>query len=177
MEAGAAAAGDRSDCRHRREQVDLYYGTHGLDDRTFEVLATRGTPHPIGHIIGSAYRSESGRHSDPTAPPSVATATFHRDRAPRPPGGITRRSIPVTGRCSEASRAGRPPGCVAGRRAMTASLTTLSADCGPDVGVRILGAAGRRTPTAAYPTPSSHARRPTTSQESVNGHFRSGGVA
>jgi pimeloyl-ACP methyl ester carboxylesterase len=49
MEAGAAAAGDpfRLPVIGRAE-LDLYYGAHGLDDRMFEVLATRGTPHPIG---------------------------------------------------------------------------------------------------------------------------------
>ena len=49
MEAGAAAAGDPLRLPViGREQLDLYYGAHGLDDRMFEVLATRGTPHPIG---------------------------------------------------------------------------------------------------------------------------------
>jgi len=49
MEAGAAAAGDTLRLPViGREQLDLYYGAHGLDDRMFEVLATRGTPHPIG---------------------------------------------------------------------------------------------------------------------------------
>jgi pimeloyl-ACP methyl ester carboxylesterase len=49
MEAGAAAAGDpfRLPVIGRAE-LDLYYGAHGLDDGLFEVLATRGTPHPIG---------------------------------------------------------------------------------------------------------------------------------
>jgi pimeloyl-ACP methyl ester carboxylesterase len=49
MEAGAAAAGDPLQLPViGREQLDLYYGAHGLDDRLFEVLAARGTPHPIG---------------------------------------------------------------------------------------------------------------------------------
>jgi pimeloyl-ACP methyl ester carboxylesterase len=49
MEAGAAAAGDpfRLPVIGRAE-LDLYYGAHGLDDAMFEVVATRGTPHPIG---------------------------------------------------------------------------------------------------------------------------------
>ena len=49
MEAGAAAAGDpfRLPVIGRAE-LDLYYGAHGLDDAVFEVVATRGTPHPIG---------------------------------------------------------------------------------------------------------------------------------
>jgi pimeloyl-ACP methyl ester carboxylesterase len=49
MEAGAAAAGDpfRLPLIGRAE-LDLYYGAHGLDDGLFEVLATKGTPHPIG---------------------------------------------------------------------------------------------------------------------------------
>lgn len=49
MEAGAAAAGDplRLPVIGRAE-LDLYYGAHGIDDGLFEVLATRGTPHPIG---------------------------------------------------------------------------------------------------------------------------------
>jgi pimeloyl-ACP methyl ester carboxylesterase len=49
MEASAAAAGDpfRLPVIGRAE-LDLYYGAHGLDDGLFEVLATRGTPHPIG---------------------------------------------------------------------------------------------------------------------------------
>jgi pimeloyl-ACP methyl ester carboxylesterase len=48
MEAGAAAAGDplRLPVIGRAE-LDLYYGAHGIDDGLFEVLATRGTPHPI----------------------------------------------------------------------------------------------------------------------------------
>jgi hypothetical protein len=49
MEAGAAAAGDPFRLPViGREQLDLYYGAHGLDDAMFEVVATRGTPHPIG---------------------------------------------------------------------------------------------------------------------------------
>lgn len=49
MEAGAAAVGDpfRLPVIGRAE-LDLYYGAHGIDDGLFEVLATRGTPHPIG---------------------------------------------------------------------------------------------------------------------------------
>ncbi len=49
MEAGAAAAGDpfRLPVIGRAE-LDLYYGAHGLEDGLFEVLATQGTPHPIG---------------------------------------------------------------------------------------------------------------------------------
>lgn len=49
MEAGAAAAGDpfRLPVIGRAE-LNLYYGAHGLDDGLFQVLATRGTPHPIG---------------------------------------------------------------------------------------------------------------------------------
>jgi pimeloyl-ACP methyl ester carboxylesterase len=49
MEAGAAAAGDPLRLPViGREQLDLYYGAHGIDDGLFEVLTTRGTPHPIG---------------------------------------------------------------------------------------------------------------------------------
>ena len=49
MEAGAAAAGDPLRLPViGREELDLYYGAHGLDDKMLEVLATRGTPHPIG---------------------------------------------------------------------------------------------------------------------------------
>ena len=48
MEAGAAAGDPLRLPVIGREQLDLYYGAHGLDDRMFEVLATRGTPHPIG---------------------------------------------------------------------------------------------------------------------------------
>jgi pimeloyl-ACP methyl ester carboxylesterase len=49
MEAAAAAAGDpfRLPVIGRAE-LDLYYGAHGLDDKMVEVIATRGTPHPIG---------------------------------------------------------------------------------------------------------------------------------
>jgi hypothetical protein len=49
MEAGAAAAGDPLRLPViGREQLDLYYGAHGLDDGMFEVLGTRRTTHPIG---------------------------------------------------------------------------------------------------------------------------------
>jgi pimeloyl-ACP methyl ester carboxylesterase len=49
MEAGAAAAGDpfRLPVIGRAE-LDLYYGAHGLDDKMLNVIATRGTPQPIG---------------------------------------------------------------------------------------------------------------------------------
>jgi pimeloyl-ACP methyl ester carboxylesterase len=49
MEASAAAAGDpfRLPVIGRAE-LDLYYGAHGVDGALFEVLASRGTPHPIG---------------------------------------------------------------------------------------------------------------------------------
>jgi hypothetical protein len=49
MEAGAAAAGDPTRLPViGRQELDLYYGAHGLDDATIDVLASRGTPHPIG---------------------------------------------------------------------------------------------------------------------------------
>jgi pimeloyl-ACP methyl ester carboxylesterase len=49
MEAAAVLAGDPLRLPFvDRDQLDLYYGSHGLDDEMFATLAAKATAHPIG---------------------------------------------------------------------------------------------------------------------------------